>query len=78
MPRGRPVGATNKPKITSWKDTDKDPARVLLSIMRDEQQRPDLRAKAAAALMPFVHRRQPQALEIDGDLGGINVIIQQA
>lgn len=74
----RPKGVANKPKITSWKDTDKDPARVLLATMNDPEQRPELRVKAAAALMPFVHRKQPQEMEIEGDLGGINVIIQQA
>ena len=61
----RPVGSINKPKLMTWNGTKKDPATVLANIMSDETQELDTRMRAAIALMPYVHRKQPIAVEAD-------------
>ena len=42
------------------------PLDVMLAIMRDPDQPPQIRIRAAQGAAPFVHRRKPQAFEVSG------------
>lgn len=50
-------------------DDGTTPFEYLLSLMRDEFQPPEIRFKAATALLPYAQRRAPQAMELSGPDG---------
>jgi hypothetical protein len=70
MPRTK--GSTNKPKLVTWNGSKNDPALFLRDLMLDVSQDMRHRAKAAADLLPFVHRKQPTLIE--GETGGIQSV----
>jgi hypothetical protein len=61
----RPKGSTNKPKLISWAGGDRDPALLLARFMMNEAEDPNRRTQAAVALLPYVHRKLPMAVEAD-------------
>ena len=46
-----------------WQRTEYDPAVFLANVMVSDEVDTDLRVKAALALMPFVHKKRPVAIE---------------
>ena len=73
---GRPVGSANKPKLISWRGGRKDPASFILAVMQDENEDTDTRMRAAIALLPYVHRRQP--LEVEAEIeAALTVVIRR-
>lgn len=63
---GRPLGAKNKAgMLISWAGTERDPALYLARVMCDERQDANRRVQAGVALMPYVHRKLPMAIEAD-------------
>ena len=73
---GRPVGSANKPKLISWRGGRKDPASFILQVMQDESEDTDTRMRAAIALLPYVHRRQPLEVEAEID-AALTVVIRR-
>lgn len=75
MPRGgaRPnSGPKPGPKIKLQQETIKliglTPGQTLDAIMNDKSQSTSIQIEAAKALMPYVHRKQPEALDLSGSL----------
>jgi len=57
--------SSHKAKILAkvQEDGGKSPLEYLLEVMNDEEQTVGTRVDAGKAAAPFVHRRQPQAIE---------------
>jgi hypothetical protein len=68
---GRPLGAKNKAgMLIAWAGTEKDPALFLAKVMADREQDENRRVQAAVALLPYVHRKLPMAVEADINASG--------
>ena len=64
---GRPAGRINRMTESQARAcalTGQTPLSYLLSIMRDENRASDVRIQAAIAALPYLHRRQPQAVDL--------------
>lgn len=73
----RTLGSTNKPKLVTWNGTKRDPAAYVASVMLDDTADQETRLKAAIALLPFVHRKQPTEIESDAPLSAIQIIVRR-
>lgn len=69
MPEKRTRGP-GKPKLIDWAGGSKDPALFLARVMADEAQDDNRRVQAATALLPYVHRKLPMAIEADISASG--------
>lgn len=75
---GRPKGSLNKATLVGYIGTSKDPAHLLLRVLADEGEEMSQRMDAAKTLMPYVHRKQPTAVETSGDpLSVINFVVRR-
>lgn len=64
---GRPKGAINKQTAEALELIDLygiSPLQYLFSVFADQKQPQERRMQAAAAALPYVHRKQPQALDL--------------
>jgi hypothetical protein len=63
---GRPPGAKNKKgMLIAWAGGERDPALFLAEVMVNQGEDPNRRTQAAVALLPYVHRKLPMAVEAD-------------
>ena len=67
---GRPAGRINRATEMQARlvlATGQSPLSYLLSIMRNEFYSTERRMAAAIAALPYVHRRQPQAIDVNAE-----------
>ena len=67
-PAGRPRGSKNRYALdrkvrAKLARTGESPLELMLEIMRDPNERMELRLDAAKSAAPFMHRRMPTAVE---------------
>lgn len=71
--RGRPKGSPNKATVQQRKRieaTGETPLDYMLRVMRDESQPGPRRDDMAKAAAPYVHPKQPVAVQHSGEGGG--------
>lgn len=57
------------------KVTGQTPAEFLISVYQDDDQPADIRVRAATGAAPYIHRKQPQAIEVKGELTHIKRVV---
>lgn len=77
---GRPLGSPNKNKLEAINKRIEalgfgTPMQLLLKVMVDEKADLFARMDAAKALLPYMHRKQPTATEIE--LSGSKVLVEK-
>jgi hypothetical protein len=66
---GRPAGARNKEterQAQAIRASGQSPLSYLASVWRDDRKSTEVRIKAATAALPYVHKKQPVAIDVAG------------
>ncbi len=72
--RGRPAGRINRAtelQARAVLASGLSPMSFLLSVMRDDNQKLDRRIGAATALLPYLYKKQPMAIDLEAKGGMI-------